>query len=147
MDNPAREATGQLGAYGFTSETRGERTIADVLRDIGGNIQGIVRAEMILARSELKEEGRKAFAGSTMLLVGALVGFLGFAFLMLTCVFALELVLPAWAAALIVGGVLVICSGIAASIGRERLKKVRMPDKTMQTMKEDVEWMKEQVRS
>ena len=58
MDNPAREATGKMGSYGFASSPPGERTIAEILKAILGNLQGLIRSEVLLARAEIKEEGR-----------------------------------------------------------------------------------------
>ena len=146
MDNPAREATGKMGSYGFASP-QGERNITDILKDILGNLQGLIRSEMRLARVEMKEEGRKVVSASTMLAVGAVVGFYALGFLLLTVVHALELILAAWLATLIVGAALCICAAVAVSVGRERLRKVRMAEKTQQSLKEDIEWMKEQARS
>jgi hypothetical protein len=55
--------------------------------------------------------------------------------------------MPAWMAALIVGVVLLIVSGMLLMIGRTRLKQVSpKPEKTIETMKENIEWAKDQTR-
>jgi uncharacterized membrane protein YqjE len=145
MDSAGREAAGQLGSYSYGAKN--ERSIADVLRDIATNIQEIVRSEIRLARLELTEEGQKFITGARVLAIGAVVALYGVGFVLLAALFALELVLPTWASAIILGAVLLIAAWIAVSAGLRRLKTVKPPVKTMQTVKEDALWMKEQPKS
>jgi membrane protein len=145
MDSAGREAAGQLGSYSYGAKN--ERSIADVLRDIATNIQEIVRSEIRLARVELTEEGQKFVSGARVLAIGAVVALYAVGFVLLGAMFALELVMPAWVAALILGAVLLIAAGIAVSAGLSRLKAIKAPVKTMQTVKEDALWMKEQPKS
>ena len=147
MSDPAREATGKLGAYGYGTGTPGERGIADIIKDIIGNIQNIVRSEVRLATVELKEEGKKAATASTMLGTAAVMGLFGFGFICLTAMFLLAMVVAVWLAALIVAILLLAGAAIAFSVGRERLRAVKPPKATMRTLQEDAEWMKEQARS
>lgn len=123
------------------------RSIGDVLKDIGASIQDIVRWELKLAKIELADSARRARSSSILLAGGGLLGIYGIGFLLLAVMFALAIVLPWWAAALIVGGLLCIGAGIALSIGRERWKAIQAPNKTMQTVREDLQWMKEQAKS
>lgn len=124
-----------------------ERSLGEILRDIGNNIQQIVRSEIRLAKIELTDTLRRVQASSVMLIGGAVLGFFALGFLFLAAMFALELVLGAWLAALIVSAILFIGAGLGLSIGRERLRTVQAPEKTMQTVKEDLQWTKEQIRS
>lgn len=142
--NSGRDATGQLGSYSYSG---GERSIGEILKEIVANTQDLIRTEIRLAKIELSEEGKKAIQASAMLVFGAVCGLLAFAFLCVTAMFALELVMPAWAAALVVGLILCILTAAGVFIGRGRLKALKAPAKTMQTMKEDVQWMKEQPKS
>jgi uncharacterized membrane protein YqjE len=145
MDSAGREAAGQLGSYSYGAKN--ERSIGDVLRDIATNIQEMVRSEIRLARVELTEQGQKFVTAARVLAIGAVVALYGVGFVLLAGLFALELVLPAWAAAVILGAVLLIGAGIAVSAGLHRLKEVKAPVKTMQTVKEDALWIKEQPKS
>jgi uncharacterized membrane protein YqjE len=145
MDSAGREAAGKLGAYSYGAKN--DRSISDVLRDIATNIQEIVRSEIQLARVELTEEGRKFAVGARALAVGGVVALYGIGFVLLAALFALELVLPAWAAAIILGAVLLVGAWIAVSAGLSRLKQLKAPVKTMQTVKEDALWIKEQPKS
>ena len=123
------------------------RTMSEVLQDIVANIQEIVRSEFRLAKVEIHEETTKAIRSSIPLVIGALLSLYALGFILLAVVHALSLVVDAWLAALIVGvGVLVI-SMILVSVGRKRFKQVKVvPEKTVVTVKENVQWAKHQIR-
>jgi uncharacterized membrane protein YqjE len=122
------------------------RSISDVLQDIVGNIQDIVRSEVRLAKSELRDESVKVKAAAPLLVVGAVGGLLAAFFLAWAGFYALSLVLPMWAAALIVAGVLALIGGLTASAGVKALKKVHPPQHTIASVKENVQWAKQQVK-
>jgi uncharacterized membrane protein YqjE len=127
--------------------TPAQRTVTDVLQDIVGNVQEIIRAEFRLAKAESKEKVRKASGPAAMLGVGAAIGMYGLGFVLLAMVYALSQVLAAWLAALIVGAVLAITAAILVSTGKKALKRISpVPEKTVQTVKENVQWSKDQIR-
>jgi uncharacterized membrane protein YqjE len=130
-----------------TAANSNGRSIGDVLKEIAASIQDIVRWEVKLAKIELADSARRARASSILLAAGGLIGLFAIGFILLAAMFALELVLPAWLAALIIGVLLCIGAGAALSIGRERFKAIQGPHKTMQTVREDLQWMKEQAKS
>lgn len=137
MDNPGRTATGQLGGYGYTNQ-KSERPATEILKDIVDRGQEIIRSEVLLAKTEVKQEAAVAWRASQIGIVGAVLGLYGLGFLFLCAVYALELVLPAWAAALIVAVVLLIPAGVFAAMARERLATMKKPEKTIQGAKEIV---------
>jgi uncharacterized membrane protein YqjE len=124
-----------------------QRSVSDVLQDIVGNLQLIIRSEFLLARVEIKEKAARAKQPATMLASGVVIGLYGFGFLLLALVYALSLVIAPWLAAILVGVVLVIAAAILVATGRNGLKQVDpVPEKTVQTMKENVQWAKEQIK-
>jgi uncharacterized membrane protein YqjE len=127
--------------------TSNGRTMSEVLQDIVANVQEIVRSEFRLAKVEIHEETTKAVRSSIPLVMGVLLSLYALGFILLAVVHALSLVVDAWLAALIVGfGVLVI-SMILVSVGRKRFKQVKvLPEKTVVTVKENVQWAKHQIR-
>ena len=127
--------------------TSNGRTMSEVLQDIVANVQEIVRSEFRLAKVEIHEETTKAVRSSIPLVMGVLLSLYALGFILLAVVHALSLVVDAWLAALIVGfGVLVI-SMILVSVGRNRFKQVKVvPEKTVVTVKENVQWAKHQIR-
>ena len=124
-----------------------ERTFSDVFQDIVRNMQEIVRSEVRLAKTEIRQEAVKARSSAAMLGTGAVIALFAVFFLLLTVVYALALVMPGWAAALIVGATLAAAAGVTLMAGRTRLRQIHpMPERTVETVKENVEWTKQQIK-
>src|SRR5689334_2273307 len=127
--------------------TTSERTFSDVLQDIVGNIQNIIRSEIRLAKTEVKEETAKAGTAIAILAGGAVLGLYALGFLLATVARALEYVVAPWLATLIVAALVGAGAFAGISMGRSRLKRVHpAPEKTIQTVKEDVQWVKQQTK-
>jgi len=122
------------------------RTIGDILKDIGGVLQQMIRSEIRLAGTEVAESARQAKSSALLFAGGGMLGIYGVGFVLLAALFALNLVLPAWLSALILGLVLLGAACIGIAKARQSLTKVRAPRKTMQTVKEDFQWMTEQLK-
>jgi uncharacterized membrane protein YqjE len=124
-----------------------QRSLADVVEDIIRNLQQIVRAEFRLAKTELSEKAQRAAKPASAFAAGAVLSLYGLGFLLLAVVYALSLVMPAWGAALVVGACLAIIGSILVSAGRQKLKQIDpVPQKTVETVKENVQWAKDQTR-
>ena len=143
IDGPARSAGGTLGGYAYPRQ--GERPLSDVLKDIIGNVQEMVRSEVRLARVELREEASQSAGAAKLIGIGAGLALFGSAFLLVTVALLLALVMPAWLATLIVGAALVLPGVLLLGKGRAEFRVPR-PRKTIETVKENVEWMKNQTR-
>jgi uncharacterized membrane protein YqjE len=127
--------------------TQNGRSVPEVLQDIVGNIQEIIRSEFRLAKAEVKEEGSKAAPPLTMIVVGAAIAFYALGFLIFTLVMGLATVMPTWLAALIVGAVLGLMALVMITTASKRLKQVnKVPERTIETMKENVQWAKNQIK-
>jgi uncharacterized membrane protein YqjE len=120
-----------------------DRPIAAVLHDIVSNVQDIVRSEVRLAKTELKEEVSKARSAGLLCGIGALMLSFTTLFVLLAIVYALSSVVPDWAAALIVAAGVGLIAAICLGVGVKRLKTVRTPPRTAATLKENVEWAKQ----
>jgi uncharacterized membrane protein YqjE len=103
-------------------------------------IPELVRSELRLAQAELAEKGKRAGIGIGMFSAAGLLAFLGLATLIATAILALDLVLPAWAAALIVAGILLIAALGAALGGRNEIQQATpaAPEQTIASVKADV---------
>jgi uncharacterized membrane protein YqjE len=143
MDDPARGAGGALGEYALQAGR--ERPMAEVFRDIIANVQEMVRSEVRLARVEIREEASKTARAGAMLGAGAVMAMIAGVFLLVCLAQLLDLIMPDWAAALVVALAMGIPAAILIMKGRDRLK-VPMPEKTIENVKENVEWMKNQTR-
>ena len=127
--------------------TSNGRTMTEVLQDIVANIQEIVRSEFRLAKVEIHEETTKAVRSSIPLVIGVLLSLYALGFILLAVVHALSMVVDAWLATLIVGAGVLVISMILVSVGRKRFKQVKVvPEKTVVTVKENVQWAKHQIR-
>jgi uncharacterized membrane protein YqjE len=125
---------------------RSDRTLSAVLYDIVGNVQEIIRAEVRLAKTEVKAEAAKASAAGLMLGFGALMLAFSLLFVLVAIVYGLSLVMPVWAAALIVAVVTGLLAAIFVRIGLKRFRTVRAAPKTVESVKENVEWARQQIR-
>ena len=124
-----------------------ERTLPEVMNHIVGNIQEIIGAEFQLAKTEIEEEMSKASAPAATLGAGLVISFFALGFLLLAAVYALSIVIAAWLAALLVG-VTLTATGIALiSSGARKLKEVNiLPEKTADSLKENMQWAKNQIK-
>lgn len=147
MDDPARSSGGTLGEYAYSSsrDSGRERPMSDVLKDIITNVQQMVRSEVRLAKAELREETTKTMAGAKLLAIGAGLGLYAGGFLLTAIALLLGLVMPMWAATLLLG--VVLGGGAAIMIGKGKKElSIPKPQKTIENVKENVEWMKNQTR-
>src|SRR2546423_8164860 len=97
-----------------------ERSFGELFQDIVANVQEIIRSEFRLAKTEVREEVAKAGKSVSMLGAGVFIGLYALGFLLLTAVYALETVVPAWLAALIVGVTIAIIPATLGIMGRAR---------------------------
>jgi uncharacterized membrane protein YqjE len=125
----------------------GNRSFSDVLQDVVSNVQEIVRSEVRLAKTEIREEVAKAKSSALLLGAGAVTVIFATLFLLLVIVYALALVMPSWAAALIVGAALAVVASVMLTAGIKRFKQIHpIPARTVQIIKENVEWAKQHTK-
>jgi uncharacterized membrane protein YqjE len=120
-----------------------DRSISAVLHDIVGNIQDIVRCEIRMAKTELTEELGKSRSAGMLVGIGALMLTISALFLLLAALYALSLLMPEWAAALIVGAGVGATAALCVGAGIKRFRAVRAEPKAVASLKENVEWAKQ----
>ena len=116
-----------------------DRPVADILQDIIRNGEDMVRAEVRLAKSEMREEFARVRSAGVFLGIGTLGGVFSIFFLLLAIVFALSNRLPNWAAALIVALALAVIGGILVGAGAKRLRRLRSASRPFENLKEKFE--------
>ena len=121
-----------------------ERGLGDLVRQLSGQVSTLVNQEVELAKTELAEKGKKAAPGAGMLGGAGVAAMLALGSLTAFLILVLALVLPAWAAALIVTALWGAVAAVLGLQGRERMREVGkpVPEKTIETVKEDVQWLK-----
>jgi uncharacterized membrane protein YqjE len=122
--------------------------VSELVKQLTEQTKALVRQEMRLAQVELKEKGKKVGIGAGMFGAGGLVAFFGAATLITAIVLALSTALAAWLAALIVALVLLAVAGGAALTGKKKIQQATppVPEQAVETVKEDVEHVKERAR-
>jgi hypothetical protein len=129
------------------AQPRDERSLGDLFSDLSRETTTLVRQEVQLAKAELTQSATEVARGIGMLVAGGAVAYTGLLFLLLAIVFGLiEAGWDAWLSALIVGLVVVAIGAVLVLRARESLKPANLaPQKTIETVKEDAAWAKEQI--
>ncbi len=136
----------------FSRELREEppasdRSIKEILDALRPQMQELVNKQVELARTELVPVGRRAGIAAGLLAVAAVFMLVFLIFLSLTGVYLLSLILPLWASALIVSGILLLIGGILAGVGANILRRLDpKPHRTIATLQQNIEWLKGQFR-
>jgi uncharacterized membrane protein YqjE len=133
------------GQPGPDPSAQEQRSLGDIAGDVVEDLGTLVKQELELARTELKQEVAKAGKGAGMLGGAGVAGLLCLTFLSLTLTFLLDNWMPLEIAALIVTAVWAAVAGVLAARGRSELKRSnpQLP-KTQQTLKEDATWVRAQ---
>ena len=121
-------------------------TLGAIVHDLTTQVPELIRSEMRLAQAEVAEKGKRAGIGIGMFSAAGLLAFFGVAALLTTIVLALELVMPAWLAALIVTLVLFAAAGVLALQGRNKVQEATppVPERAVEGVKEDIATVKGQ---
>lgn len=144
-DSETRRPSGSEGSH--QPET-GSESMGDTVRGIVDDLQNIVRDEVQLAKTELKDDARQMGAGAGMIAGGGALGYTGFFFLMIGLTSLIARKLPMWLAATVVGAGLGGAAAYLGMTGRERLRGDRlMPEQTIESVREDAAWASGEVSS
>ncbi len=131
-----------------TTVTESANNLGAMVGGIIEDLQGIVRGEVQLAKTELKEEAGQMGKGAGMAGAGVFFGLVGFIFLMLSATYLLNKWVEMWIAAGIVGLVLAVIAAILVMTGKNQISDASLtPDKTIDSVKEDKEWASRQMNS
>jgi uncharacterized membrane protein YqjE len=116
----------------------------ELITQLTAQTSRLVRDEIRLAQKEFQESAKHAGIGAGLFSVAGVFAVFGVATLIAAAVAAISLVLPVWAAALIVGVVLLAAGGIAALIGKRQVQEASpVPQQTVANVKEDIQEVKD----
>jgi membrane protein len=128
-------------------ETNGRRSTPQLVRSIANDTATLVKKEVELARQEIVEAVVARLKAAAAMLAAGVFVMLAVIFLGSAAAYALENVVSPWAARLIVGGGFLLLAGLAAAVGLLRAKRPPLkPELTVETVKEDIEWAKTQLK-
>ena len=122
--------------------------LGSLVTGIVEDLQGIVRGEVLLAKTELKEDVSILGKAAASLVAGALIGLVGFIILMLAVTYLINTQLEMWLSAGIVAVALLLIAGILVMSGKKAMSAASLkPDETIDSLKEDQEWANQQIKS
>jgi len=126
-----------------------ERSLGELFSKLSSETSTLIRQELALARAELAEKGREAGKGAGFLGGAGVVGLLAAGALTACIILLLDEIMAAWLAALIVAVVYGAIAAVLGLRGRERVQAASppVPEQTVDTVKEDVEWAKTRAKS
>jgi len=125
-----------------------ERSLGELFGDLSKDTVNLVKGELELAKTEMTQKATQVSKDIGFLAIGGAVAYAGALALGAALIIILATIgLPWWLAALLVGLVVAGIGYFLIQKGLTELKRQNMaPTNTIQTIKEDVEWMKEQAR-
>ena len=131
-----------------TTDAR-DRPVGELVKDLAGQTSTLVRQEIQLAQAELASKGKLAGRGAGLLAGAAVAGLLALIALTAVLIAALDTALPLWLAALIVTVLWAVIGAVLAARGRKELQQAAppVPEQTVETVKEDIQWAKTQTGS
>jgi uncharacterized membrane protein YqjE len=125
----------------------GERSVPEVLHDIVGNVQDILRSEFQLARTEIKEEVAEALTPAATLGAGLVLAAYAAGLLLLALVYALAQVMSLWGSAFLVGVSVGAAAILLITRGRNGLSRVNAKSETtIAGLKGNMGWATKQSR-
>jgi uncharacterized membrane protein YqjE len=125
-----------------------EPSTGQLVSELTTQISQLVRDEARLAQAEMTQKAKRLGIGAGLFGGAGLFAFFGLAALITTAILLLDLVLPAWLAALIVGVVLFAVAGVLALVGKKDVQKGSppVPTEAIASTKTDIQTVKESAR-
>ena len=132
-------------APGRSAAPGDDRSLGEIVGDISHDLTTLVKQELELAKTELKEEAGKAGKGAGLLGGAGVSGLLALIFLSGALAYLLDSWIPRELAFLVVGLVWAVIGAVLALSGRKAIQSMnpQLPE-TQQTLKEDVAWARAQ---
>jgi hypothetical protein len=129
-------------------QTRDERSLGELFAELTRETSTLVRQEVNLAKTEMTQKASAVGKDVGFLAAGGAVLYAGVLALLAAIILALTaLGLPAWLAALLVGVVVVGIGAFLVQRGLTALRRTNLaPQQTIETLKEDTTWVKQQTQ-
>jgi hypothetical protein len=123
-----------------------DRSLGDLFSELAAETGTLVRQEVTLAQVEITAKATRVGKNVGFLAVGGAVGYAAMLSILAAVILGLSNWMPAWLAALLVGAVVGIAAFVLVSSALAELKKTNItPEETVESIKEDAQWLKNQV--
>ena len=129
-----------------TQLQKDERSLGDLFSELAAETGTLVRQEVALAQVELTEKATRVGKNVGYLAVGGAIGYAALLALLASVIIGLSMLMPAWLAALLVGVVVGIAAFVLISSALSELRKTELtPAESVESIKEDAQWLKNQL--
>jgi len=127
-----------------TEPKQPDRTLGELFGDLGSELSALVRNELDLAKTEARQEVRRASQAGAAFATAAIAGLLTLLFLSYALAWLLDQWINRAISFLIVAVLWAVIALIGVRAGRARARSIEPVPQTVNTLKEDVEWIKQQ---
>lgn len=126
-------------------QERDNRSLGELFQELSQETSTLIRQEMDLAKTEMTQKAQQAGKDAGFLAAGGAVAYAGFIIFLGGLAILLGQALPLWLATLLVGIVVIAVGGALIMKGKSDLQSMSVaPEQTVESLKEDKEWAKEQ---
>lgn len=123
-----------------------ERSIGELFSELANETSTLIRQEVALAQVEITQKATSAGKNVGYLAAGGFVGYAGLLAIIAGVIMGLSYFIPAWLAAIIVGAIIAVVSYVLVSSALTSLRNMDVkPTETVESIKEDARWLKNQV--
>ncbi len=124
---------------------RDERSLGELFAELAQETSTLVRQEVNLAKTEMSQKASRAGRQVGILAAGGAVAYAGLLAILAALIALLDNVMPLWLSALLVGLVVAVVGYVLVRRALDALKREDFaPRETMETLKEDQQWAKDQ---
>ena len=128
-------------------QQKDDRSLGELFADLARDTSTLVRQEVALAKTEMTEKASKVGKDIASMAIGGAVAYAGVLALIAGVILGLGEFIPLWISALLIGAVVAGIGYMLIQRGRDALASEDLaPRQTIETLKEDAEWAKEQTR-
>ena len=121
--------------------------LGDLLGDLATSMSNLVRQEVALAKVEITQKATYVGRNVGYLVIGGAVAYAALLAIIAAIIMLLAKVMPHWGSALIVGAVVGAIGWMLIGKAMAALQQTDLtPHETVETLKEDATWMKQQIK-
>ena len=123
------------------------KPLGDLFGELASEMSNLVRQEVALAKVEMTQKAKRVGRNVGYLVIGGAVGYAALLAVIAAVIMLLDRLMPAWGAALLVGILIAGISWLLIGKAVSALQETDLtPRETVETLKEDATWMKQQIK-
>jgi uncharacterized membrane protein YqjE len=119
----------------------GDASVGNLVKEVTTHVSTLVRAEVELAKQEVTAEVKKGVQGSIFFVLAAVIALFSLFYFFFAVAEAFNLIWPSqqWAGYAVTFAIMLITAGIAGFLGYLKVRKIKAPERTIETARESVE--------